>query len=50
MIMKYEWKHFWGSFEKKAQAIFGKPKEKRGSIDSLDDQRHKKAVEELMRS
>lgn len=48
MMMKYHWKHFWGSFEKKATAIFGKPKKERGAIDSLDDPRHKKAVQELM--
>lgn len=27
MMMKYHWKHFWGSFNDKAKAIFGEGKE-----------------------
>lgn len=44
--MKYNWKHFWGSFEKKANAIFGEGEEKRPN-DVADDPTFQKNIEEL---
>ena len=31
MMMKYHWKHFWGTFEAKAKAIFGEGKEQKNN-------------------
>lgn len=37
MIMKYEWLHFWKTFEIKMSAIFGKPKDEKDRPDVLVD-------------
>lgn len=48
MQMKYYWKHFWGSFEKKANAIFGEPKD--NPKDVANDPTFKENIKELMKS
>lgn len=49
MMIKYGWKHFWGSFEKKAQAIFGDGKKKKNTYAEQikNNPAHQKARERL---
>lgn len=49
MMMKYNWKHFWGSFEEKAKAIFGEGDGKKDTYAEQvkNDPKHQKARERL---
>lgn len=49
MIMKYHWKHFWGTFEAKAKAIFGEGKEQKNNYAEQvrNDPKHQEAMKKL---